>query len=88
MLAEDVSPSLQLKTLRGSLLKQACVSMKPGKGLNDRIMLAKLEEEMRPLQKRACQLIRRLERQDFYEMLLELDMLIGPVPSKRDELDA
>ena len=53
MLAGDSSPTLQLKAIKGSLLQQACVAIKPGKDYNDKIMLAKLEEELKPLIKRA-----------------------------------
>ena len=53
MLAGDSSPTLQLKAIKGSMLQQACVAIKPGKDYNDKIMLAKLEDELKPLTKRA-----------------------------------
>lgn len=51
-------------------------------------MLAKLEEELKPMQTKAAQTIVPLGREAFHEMLFDLEMILRPVPSKRDEEDA
>ena len=40
------------------------------------------------MQTKAAQTIKLLTRTDFYEMLIELSMLIGPEPTQRDKQDA
>lgn len=70
------------------MLESSRQEVKPGKRLNDQIMLAKLTGELRPMQASAAHLIRPLTRADFFQMLLDLNMLAGPSPSKRDNEDA
>ena len=64
------------------------LDIKPGKRHNDKIMLNKLINELKPMQQNTDHLIRPLSRTDFYQMLLDLKMLLGPTPSKRDNQDA
>lgn len=70
------------------MLAQGRQETKPGKRLNDQIMLSKLIGELNPMHARTAHLIRHLTRTDFYQMLLDLKMLLGPTPSKRDNQDA
>lgn len=85
---ESVATTLQLSQIQASFLAKATQQIKPGKHSNDKIMLQKLEAELRPMQKRAAQSIVLLTRDDFYLMLFELEMLLRPIPSQRDVQDA
>mgnify|MGYP007082951548 CR=1 FL=1 len=40
------------------------------------------------MQRRAAQSIVMLTKEDFHEMLFDLEMILRPVPSYRDEKDA
>ena len=51
-------------------------------------MLARLDEQLKPMQTLASQMIKPLGHNDFYEMLFELEMILRPKPTKRDEQDA
>ena len=81
-------PREELSEIQAQILAQGRQETKPGKRLTDQIMLSKLVGELNPMHARTAHLIRHLTRTDFYQMLLDLRMLLGPTPSKRDNQDA
>ena len=44
-------------------------------------MLARLDEQLKPMQTLASQMIKPLGPNDIYEMLFELEMILRPKPT-------